>query len=253
LISLDLRFNALPLYFSRPLRRFDYFVGKLGVIFWFLAAVVILPSLIAYALGMACSLDISILRDTFMILVNSIFFGLVVTVSAGLFILALSSLTRNSRYVALLWVGIWIISSVTSGILDSAQEQQKGYARRREFRMEIERRRASRGMAPAPVYAIPDDAGQSPATTALEDAKTDWRPLVSYFANLSRVENHLLGVNETWERIAQLVPDEQRDYFLILQEGDRYPVSWSAGVIVGLCGLSILILNFRVKSLDRLK
>ena len=32
LISQDLRFNALPLYFSRPLRRIDYFLGKLGVI-----------------------------------------------------------------------------------------------------------------------------------------------------------------------------------------------------------------------------
>ncbi|HEY2148722.1 MAG TPA: hypothetical protein VGH32_12345, partial [Pirellulales bacterium] len=27
LISQDLRFNALPLYFSRPLRRIDYFLG----------------------------------------------------------------------------------------------------------------------------------------------------------------------------------------------------------------------------------
>ena len=32
LISQDLRYNALPLYFSRPLRRIDYFLGKLGVI-----------------------------------------------------------------------------------------------------------------------------------------------------------------------------------------------------------------------------
>src|SRR5438093_2125524 len=32
LISQDLRFNALPLYFSRPLRRSDYFFGKLGII-----------------------------------------------------------------------------------------------------------------------------------------------------------------------------------------------------------------------------
>src|SRR5579871_4784368 len=32
LISQDLRFNAIPLYFSRPLTRFDYFFGKLGVI-----------------------------------------------------------------------------------------------------------------------------------------------------------------------------------------------------------------------------
>ena len=39
-ISQDLRFNALPLYFSRPLRRIDYFLGKLGVIGFFLAAMV---------------------------------------------------------------------------------------------------------------------------------------------------------------------------------------------------------------------
>ena len=30
LVSQDLRFNAMPLYFSRPLRRIDYFLGKLG-------------------------------------------------------------------------------------------------------------------------------------------------------------------------------------------------------------------------------
>ena len=64
LISQDLRFNALPLYFSRPLRRIDYFVGKLGVIAWFLALVVVVPSLIAYVLGLFFSLDITILWDT---------------------------------------------------------------------------------------------------------------------------------------------------------------------------------------------
>ena len=37
LISQDLRFNALPLYFSRPVRRIDYFIGKLGVIAFFSA------------------------------------------------------------------------------------------------------------------------------------------------------------------------------------------------------------------------
>src|SRR5580765_4686245 len=51
LISQDLRFNALPLYFSRPLRRIDYFLGKLGVIAWFLMMVLIFPCLIAYGLG----------------------------------------------------------------------------------------------------------------------------------------------------------------------------------------------------------
>ena len=48
LISQDLRFNALPLYFSRPLRRIDYFIGKLGVIMALFGMIVIVPSIIAY-------------------------------------------------------------------------------------------------------------------------------------------------------------------------------------------------------------
>src|SRR5262249_25669210 len=63
LISQDLRFNAIPLYFSRPLRRFDYFAGKMGVIGTILAAVAILPAVLAWLLGVLFSLDLSIIKD----------------------------------------------------------------------------------------------------------------------------------------------------------------------------------------------
>ncbi len=59
LISLDLRFNALPLYFSRPLTRLDYFLGKLGVIAALVAAVAVLPAAAAYVLGVCFSLDLT--------------------------------------------------------------------------------------------------------------------------------------------------------------------------------------------------
>src|SRR5580692_4593076 len=62
LISQDIRFNALPLYFSRPLRRIDYFLGKLGVIGYFLGMVLVVPSIVAYVLGLMFSMDISILK-----------------------------------------------------------------------------------------------------------------------------------------------------------------------------------------------
>ena len=68
----------MPLYFSRPLRRIDYFLGKLGVIAAFLGMVIIVPSIVAYVLGMLFSLDITILRDTFGILLASICYGLVI-------------------------------------------------------------------------------------------------------------------------------------------------------------------------------
>src|SRR5262249_45038641 len=44
LISRDLRFNALPLYFARPLTRMDYFLGKLGVIGILVAGVAVGPA-----------------------------------------------------------------------------------------------------------------------------------------------------------------------------------------------------------------
>ena len=53
-----------PLYFSRPVRRIDYFAGKLGVIAVYLSAVMIVPVLLAYVLGVAFSLDPLVLRDT---------------------------------------------------------------------------------------------------------------------------------------------------------------------------------------------
>ncbi len=120
LISQDLRFNALPLYFSRPLRRIDYFAGKLGVIVAFVGMVVIVPSLIAYALGLLFSLDITIVRDTLPLLLSTIAYGLVISVSAGLFILALSSLSRNSRYIPIFWLVIWLGSAISGFILEKA-------------------------------------------------------------------------------------------------------------------------------------
>jgi ABC-2 type transport system permease protein len=117
LVSRDLRFNALPLYFSRPLRRFDYFLGKLGVIGFFLAATAIVPAAVAYAFGVAFSLDLGVVRDTHRLLWAGFLYGLVIAVSAGTLMLALSSLSRRSIYVGLTWAGFVFLTLLLSGIL----------------------------------------------------------------------------------------------------------------------------------------
>jgi ABC-2 type transport system permease protein len=68
-------------------------------------------------LGLVFSLDLSILSDTFRILAASVAYGLVISISAGLLILALSSLSRNSRYVALFWIGMWFVTSSVAAVL----------------------------------------------------------------------------------------------------------------------------------------
>jgi ABC-2 type transport system permease protein len=110
LISRDLRFNALPLYFARPLTRLDYFLGKLGVIGALVGAVAVGPAVIAYALGVCFSLDLGVVKDTYGVLLASVAYGLVITLSTGTLILALSSLTRRSLYVGIAWAGLWLIS-----------------------------------------------------------------------------------------------------------------------------------------------
>src|SRR5262249_42238033 len=125
LISQDLRYNALPLYLSRPLRRIDYFLGKLGTVVALLGMIAIVPAVIAYILGLLFSLDSTILGDTFRILLASVGYGLIIAISAGMLILALSALSRNSRYVALFWLGVWFITGFVSTVLVNIQREEQ--------------------------------------------------------------------------------------------------------------------------------
>jgi ABC-2 type transport system permease protein len=232
LISQDLRYNAMPLYFSRPLRRIDYFVGKLGVIVTLLSAVIIFPSILAYVLGLLFSLDLTIVRDTSRIVLASLIYGLVIAVSAGMLMLALSSLSRNSRYVALLWMGIWILTSTVSLVLMQIEQEQRRHQAGVHFGFW---------------------SNESYLNGEIEAAKSDWRPLISYTANLSRVGERLLRTNAAWERLGQLSPAGQRSQILLQMMGNQFPWYWSAAVLAGLFALSAGILHFSVKSLDRLK
>src|SRR4029079_499561 len=95
----------------------DYFLGKFGVIGFFLAATIIGPAVLAYLGGLAFSLDLSVVRDTHRLLWGSVLYGLVIAVSAGTLMLALSSLSRRSIYVGLTWAGFCFLTLLLSGIL----------------------------------------------------------------------------------------------------------------------------------------
>jgi ABC-2 type transport system permease protein len=268
LISQDLRFNALPLYFSRPLRRIDYFMGKLGVIGYFLGQVVIVPALLAYFLGLLFSLDITIIRDTYHLLLSSIAYGLVIILSAGLFILALSSLSRNSRYVALFWIVIWSVSGMMALALNAVDQNQrrqdyyrKAYSNQPIVRsnpqnldpQEQRRQQQEQQRQQNTWMEKMQKAEQEFQAEQFEAKRHNWRPLLSFTANLYRVGAVLLDTDDCWIRMSKLKPPNERERFLNDNQGPQYPWYWSAGVLAVLIGLSLCILNFRVKSLDRLR
>jgi ABC-2 type transport system permease protein len=284
LISSDLRFNALPLYFARPLGRLDYFVGKLGVIAALVAAVAVGPAVVAYLLGVCFSLDLAVVRDTWRLLPASFAYGLLIVASAGTLMLAMSSLSRRSLYVGIAWIGLWIIGNAVAGVLMGIEQETVG----REIMQE---EMAADGLGPPPPFKGPNDeewkryweAYQVTAARAqpridrarAEAAKTDWHPLCSYTANLERLGEELLGTDAAWVQLGRAV-DAPRAAFGALFHGPRrgrgaaaapevndrrladqmvpqYPWVWSAGVLVGLLGLSLCTLSARVKSLDRLR
>ena len=157
----------------------------------------------------------------------------------------------------LLWLGIWFVSGITSTVLQNIDSQQRRYAYFHQIG------------APPPVYDRSDPSrpqkmrewrqAREKARTRyrlaeLEFSKNDWRPLVSYAGNLSRIGQQLLKTNQTWQTISNLQPDPaSRDTLLATYMGPQYPWFWSAAVLAGLAGLSVCILNLSIKSLDRLK
>jgi ABC-type transport system involved in multi-copper enzyme maturation permease subunit len=292
LISQDLRFNALPLYFARPVRRIDYFLGKLGTIGYFLALVTVVPAVAAWIFGVLFSLDFTVVYDTARLLLAVILYGVVVTLSAGLLMLALSSLTRNSRYVMMLWAGLWIFTNIVSGVLEAIQintvimrsaemhmRDQQAFQRDQEEAM----RDAQNPKMPAEERAARADARQKRAEARQrqmghfggpdphEIAKlfhNDWRPCVSYTANLLRIGDALLGTYRAQDRWAAVQrrrapqpppnfagaePDDDLSDDEQLSMSPRWPWYWSGIILLALGGLSVWILNTRVKSLDRLR
>lgn len=243
LISQDLRFNALPLYFSRPLRRIDYFFGKLGVVGAFLGLTIVAPALIAYILGILFSLDVTILSDTLPILIGAVIYGLLIVVSAGTLILALSSLSRNSRYISILWAAVLIVTSALSTILVDVEQLSRVQAEQAAMIQ------SSFGQMGNDLQKTLDDIEEQ----HIAADKVNWRYLVSYIANLRRVGQKLLGTNDAWDSIREIQVPMRRLDFRMNVMGPEYPWYWSAGVLLALFGLSVCILHFRVRSLDRLK
>jgi ABC-2 type transport system permease protein len=273
LISRDLRFNALPLYLSRPLTRYDYFFGKLGMIGGVVAAVAVLPAVVAYILGVCFSLDLSVVRDTWRLLPACVGYGMVIVVSAGTLMLAMSSLSRRSLYVGMAWIAIWLISSTVAGILEGIHQSMiRSSVWQSEMQTDtfgnVPPGRGYRGRA----FNWNDDKIQE---ALAEAAKKDWRPLFSYPANLKRLGEAALGTDAAWVKIARSInssksganmmmdasagrwPTESRpllnERFFADQYVPQFPWIWSAVVLAGLFVLSSWVLSMRVKSLDRLR
>lgn len=112
LISEDVETRAFLFYFSRPLGRLEYLLGKSATVWLFIAGITTLPALCMYLLGIVLSPEASVVFDTWDIPLRILVASVTVIVPATAIALCFSSLTKESRYAAFAWFAVWILGMV---------------------------------------------------------------------------------------------------------------------------------------------
>lgn len=111
LISNDLKGNAIQLYLSKPLTRADYVLGKFATLATFLVGVTFVPGLLLFFLELGFSSDTKFLTSYWWIPLSLAGYAASAAIAWGLITLALSSMSKNSRYVGILFLSLAFFSS----------------------------------------------------------------------------------------------------------------------------------------------
>jgi len=115
LISDDLKHNSLQLYFSRPLSKSGYLIGKANVIVFFLLLLTLVPGLLFIIFKLLFAGDFRFLADYPWLPLSVIGYSLFVTGFFCAYTLLLSSLSKNRRYVSILIFAVYLFSNILFG------------------------------------------------------------------------------------------------------------------------------------------
>jgi len=109
LISRDLRSRAFLLYFSRPIGKLEYLLGKICIPAAFIIAVSTLPALALYFFAIMMSPSLSVFWSTWDIPLRILGATVAVVVPTSSIALMLSSLTQESRFANFAWFAVWAL------------------------------------------------------------------------------------------------------------------------------------------------
>lgn len=106
LIAEDRRANALQIYLSKPITRVEYIVGKLAVLFVFLFFVTWVPAMLLLLLETLFSGSLAFIRGNLFVVPAITLVALLQVLLSAFAMLALSSLSKSRRFVAMMYAGI---------------------------------------------------------------------------------------------------------------------------------------------------
>ena len=117
LIANDRRANALQIYLAKPLLRIEYIGGKFAVLVAFLLEVTLLPAALLIVLQVMFSGNFDFLKNNAFVIPAVTLASLVRVIVAASTMLALSSLSKSSRYTAVLYTGTIFFTEAVFGVL----------------------------------------------------------------------------------------------------------------------------------------
>jgi ABC-2 type transport system permease protein len=117
LIANDRRANALQIYLSKPLMRSEYIVGKLAILVTFLLLVTFVPGILLLLIQIAFAGSFDFIRKNLFLFPAITLASLLQVLLASFTVLALSSLSKSARYVAILYAGVFFFSKAIFGVL----------------------------------------------------------------------------------------------------------------------------------------
>ena len=117
LIANDRRANALQIYLSKPLMRTEYIAGKAAVLFVFLLLVTWVPALLLLFLQVAFNGSFAFLRANLFLFPAITVASFLQALLSTFTMLALSSLSKSSRYVGILYAGIIFFSLAVYNVM----------------------------------------------------------------------------------------------------------------------------------------
>jgi ABC-2 type transport system permease protein len=117
LIANDRRANALQIYLSKPLTRAEYVFGKLAILMTFLALVTWLPAIVLLIVQIAFAGNFTFFRNNAFLFPAITVFAFLEILLASSTMLALSSLSKSSRYVAILYAAVIFFTQAVYGVL----------------------------------------------------------------------------------------------------------------------------------------
>lgn len=112
LISRDVQSKAFLLYLSKPISAFEYLLGKLGVVLFFVFAITLFPALVLYGISISLCPDLGTALATAPILLRIVGASLVMGIPVAMVALLLSSLTRNHRIAMFGWIAACLFGEI---------------------------------------------------------------------------------------------------------------------------------------------